>query len=53
MKKPESIEAIYREASPEAKKLIKKILELEKEKLYMSRPRIKEDILAAFKREIR
>lgn len=53
MKEPETIEEIINEISPEAERLLKRVLEIEKEKLYMSRPRVKDDILAAFKKDIK
>ncbi len=53
MKEPERIEKIINNISPKARRLLKTILELEKEKLYMSKPWVKDDILAAFRREIK
>lgn len=54
MDEPKNIESMINAASPEAQNLLKKILVLEKEKLYMGNPQgIIKDILNAFKKEIK
>jgi hypothetical protein len=49
-----NVEEIINSASLEAQRLIRKILVLEKEKLYMSKPHgIVNDIVSEFKKEIK
>lgn len=52
-KEPKNIEEIISAASPEAERLFLTILNLERDKLYMSKPHgIIDDIVRAFKKEI-
>jgi hypothetical protein len=54
MEKPKSVEEIISSATTESQKLIRRILSLEKDKLYMSRPRgMVEDIICEIKKEIK
>ena len=53
-KEPKNVDEIINAASPEAQKLLRTILILEREKLYMSRPHgIIDDIVTAFQKEIK
>ncbi len=51
-KEPDPLEPI-KSASPPIRRIIKKVLQLEKEHLYEDRPRLKDNIVAAIKQEIR
>ena len=50
----QDIQAPFRDAPPAIRKIMKRILEAEKEKLYMQRPRaIKEDIIKIIEEEVK
>jgi hypothetical protein len=54
MTKPKNIKEILEQASPDARKLITKVLKIEEAKLNMSRPsNLKEEILTAIRKEIK
>lgn len=42
-----------REASPVVKRIIKRVLELEHEKLYLEKPHVIEDLLRIIKEEVK
>lgn len=51
-KKIDPLEPI-KSAPEEIQRIIKKVLQLEKEHLYEDRPRLKEDVVAIIKQEVR
>lgn len=47
------VEAPVRDASPEVKRIIQKVLVMEKDKLYLDRPHVVSDIVDIIKEEIK
>jgi hypothetical protein len=47
------VQAPIQQARPEVQKIIKRVLDLEKEKLYQERPHLSADILRIIKEEIK
>ena len=43
----------YKNAPPEVQKIVKRVLQLEKEWLHMDRPHIHDDVVAAVKEEVK